>query len=104
MKRTSLWNPHATYLPALHKAEIACLRASPACRVSGFTHRLPYGAFGRLTQVTDPLNGITRHTYDTRDNLIAVTDANGNTTQYTTDKNSKGFASSIFQRYGLRHG
>ncbi len=60
-------NAHPACLPAPYKAGSACLRAFPACRISAFT----------------------RYTYDPRDNLIAVTDANSNTTQYAYDKNNR---------------
>ena len=35
------------------------------------------------------MNGVTRYAYDQRDNLLAVTDANGNTTCYTYDGNNR---------------
>ena len=45
-----------------------------------------YDKTGRLTEVTDPLDGITKTSYDNIGNVTTVTDANGGTTTYTYDK------------------
>jgi YD repeat-containing protein len=36
-----------------------------------------------LAKVTDAAGNVTIHTYDTENNLLAITDANGRTTNFT---------------------
>jgi RHS repeat-associated protein len=56
---------------------------------SGSTRKGVYDGFGRLVEVQE-LNGagapaITRYSYDSRDNLVQIVDADGNTTQLAHD-------------------
>ncbi len=44
-----------------------------------------YDALNRLSQITDPNNGITKTTYDARDNIASVIDPRNLTTAYTFD-------------------
>lgn len=45
-----------------------------------------YDALGQITQISDPVGGITQYGYDARGNLISFKDAKGNTHHFEYDK------------------
>lgn len=63
---------------------------SPRGNASGanpasFTTTYAHNSFGQITETVDPLGHKTTSQYDPDQNLIASTDSNGNTTNYTYD-------------------
>ena len=74
---TQILSPTKSYVSAMSYDAVGNVISQTDAK--GRTRQRFYDVLRRLTKEIDPILGETTYTYDVRDNLLTVTDANGHT-------------------------